>query len=55
LLLAHLPLLHDLCDSSDQTAHYHALSPKFGDVISDPEFGCNKGKKRSMSFIPKLF
>jgi hypothetical protein len=30
LLYTHLPLPHEVCDSSDQAAHYHALGPKLG-------------------------
>jgi hypothetical protein len=36
LLHIHLSPPHDVCDNSDQVAHYHHLGPKLGDFISDP-------------------
>jgi hypothetical protein len=30
LLHTHLLLPHEVCDSSDQAAHYHTLGPKLG-------------------------
>jgi hypothetical protein len=29
LILTNLSPLHEMCDSPDQAAHYHTLSPKF--------------------------
>jgi hypothetical protein len=36
---------HEVCDSSDQAAHYHHLGPKLGDSFMTRNFGCLHNNK----------
>jgi hypothetical protein len=40
---------HEVCDSSDQAAHYHHLSPKLGASFLTRHFGWKQNKKESKS------
>jgi hypothetical protein len=54
LLHIHLSPPHEMCDSSDEAAHYQHLGPKFGASFLTRHFGWNqKQKVKSMfSFLP---
>jgi hypothetical protein len=39
------PLLHEVCDSSYQAAHYHHLGPKLGASSLTQHFGWKQNKK----------
>jgi hypothetical protein len=45
LLHIHLSLPHEVCDSSDQAAHYHHLGPKLGSSFLTRHFGWKQNKK----------
>jgi hypothetical protein len=45
LLHIHLSLLCEVCDSSDQAAHYHHLGPKLGASFLTQHFGWKQNKK----------
>jgi hypothetical protein len=45
LLYIHLSPPHDMCDSSDQAAHYHHLGPKVGASFLTRHFGWKQNKK----------
>jgi hypothetical protein len=47
LLHIHLSLPHEVCDSSDQAAHYHHLGPKLGASFLTQNFGWKQNKKVS--------
>jgi hypothetical protein len=51
LLHIHLSPPHEVCDSSDQAAHYHKLGPKLGAVFLTRHFGrkLNKKVKKSIN------
>jgi hypothetical protein len=36
---------HEVCDSSNQTAHYHHLGPKLGALFLTRHFGWKQNKK----------
>jgi hypothetical protein len=41
----HLSPPHEVCDSSDQAAHYHHLGPKLGALFLSQQFGWKQNKK----------
>jgi hypothetical protein len=45
LLHIHLSPSHEVCDSSDQVAHYHHLGPKLGASFQTRNFGWKQNKK----------
>jgi hypothetical protein len=45
LLHIHLSPPHEVCDSSDQAAHYHYLGPKLGASFLTRQFGWKQNKK----------
>jgi hypothetical protein len=45
LLHIHLSLPHEVCDSSDQAAHYHNLGSKLGASFLTQHFGWKQDKK----------
>jgi hypothetical protein len=45
LLHIHLSPPHEVCDSSDQAAHYHHLGPKLGASFLTRHFGWKQNKK----------
>jgi hypothetical protein len=45
LLHIHLSPPHEVCDSSDQAAHYHHLGPKLGASFLTRLFGWKQNKK----------
>jgi hypothetical protein len=45
LVHIHLSPPHEVCDSSDQAAHYHHLGPKLGASFLTPYFGWKQNKK----------
>jgi hypothetical protein len=45
LLHIHLSPPHEVCDSSDQAAHYHHLCPKLGASFLTRHFGWKQNKK----------
>jgi hypothetical protein len=47
LLHIHLSPPHEVCDSSDQEAHYHHLGPKLGASFLTRHFGWKQNKKES--------
>jgi hypothetical protein len=48
LLHNHLSPPHEVCDSSDQAAHYHHLGPKLGASFLTQHFGWKQNKKVNM-------
>jgi hypothetical protein len=47
LLNIHLSPPHEVCDSSDQVAHYHRLGPKLRASFQTRHFGWKQNKKES--------
>jgi hypothetical protein len=45
LLHIHLSLPREVCDSSEQAAHYHHLGPKLGASFLTRHFGWKQNKK----------
>jgi hypothetical protein len=45
LLHIHLSPPHEVCNSSDQAAHYHHLSPKLGALFLTQHFDWKQNKK----------
>jgi hypothetical protein len=45
LLRINLSPPHEVCDSSDQAAHYHHLGPKLGALFLTRHFGWKQNKK----------
>jgi hypothetical protein len=45
LLHIHISPPHEVCDSSDQAAHYHHLGPKLGASLVTRHFDCKQNKK----------
>jgi hypothetical protein len=45
LLHIHLSLPHEVCDCSDQAAHYHNLGPKLGASLLTRHIGWKQKKK----------
>jgi hypothetical protein len=45
LLHIHLSPSREVCDSSDQAAHYHNLGPKLGASLLTRHFGWKQNKK----------
>jgi hypothetical protein len=45
LLHIHLSTPHEVCDSSDQTAHYHHLGPKLGALSLTRHFGWKQDRR----------
>jgi hypothetical protein len=46
LLHIHLSPPHEMCNSSDQAAHYHHLGPKLGDSFLTRHFGWKQKKEK---------
>jgi hypothetical protein len=51
LLHIHLSPPHEVCDSSDQAAHYHRLGPKLGASFLTRHFGWKQNKKVIMFLL----
>jgi hypothetical protein len=49
LLHIHLSPPHEVCDRSDQAAHYHNLGPKLGASLLTRHFGWKQKKKERKS------
>jgi hypothetical protein len=55
LLHIHLLPPHDVCDCSDQAAHYHNLGPKLGASLLTRHIGWKQKKKVKKNFLNAVY